>query len=65
MPHGIAILVFFLVGYIYFVKTFNGYSHNEEDVTQGLLKGTEIAKYTDKDGEFPGWTNNIFSGDNP
>ena len=62
MPHGIAILVFFLVGYIYFVKTFNGYSHNEEDVTQGLLKGTEIAKYTDKDGEFPGWTNNIFSG---
>ncbi|MDP2174936.1 MAG: YfhO family protein [Bacteroidota bacterium] len=61
-PHGLAILIFFIVGYIYFIKTFNGYMHNEEDVTQGLLKTTEIQKYTDEDGTFPGWTNSIFSG---
>jgi hypothetical protein len=61
-PHAIVILAFFLVGYVYYIKTFNGKSHKEEDVTQGLLKGTEIRKYTDKDGEFPGWTNSIFSG---
>jgi hypothetical protein len=61
-PHAIAILVFFLVGYIYYAKTFNGKIHKEDDVTQGLLKGSEIAKYTEKDGTFPGWTNSIFGG---
>jgi hypothetical protein len=61
-PHAIAILAFFLVGYVYYLKTFNGYSHKEEDITQGFLKGTELKKYTNEDGEFPGWTNSIFSG---
>src|SRR5690242_3254447 len=61
-PHAIAVLAFFLVGYVYYLKTFQGYSHSEEDVTQGLLKGSELKKYTDKDGHFPGWTNSIFSG---
>jgi len=62
LPHAAAILVFLLVAYIYFIRTFQGYMHKEEDVTQGLLKGTEIQKYTDKDGDFPAWTNSIFSG---
>lgn len=61
-PHAIAIFAFFLVGYVYYVKTFNGYIHKEDDVTQGLLKGSEIKKYTDANGDFPGWTNSIFSG---
>lgn len=61
-PHALVLLAFFLVGYVYYIKTFNGYSHKEDDVTQGILKGTELNKYTDKDGEFPGWTNSIFSG---
>ena len=61
-PHALVLLAFFLVGYVYYIRTFNGYSHKEDDVTQGLLKGTELVKYTDKDGEFPGWTNAIFSG---
>ncbi|MEZ4805423.1 MAG: hypothetical protein R2852_08045 [Bacteroidia bacterium] len=61
-PHAIVLLVFFCVGFIYFNKTFKGYSHKEDDVTQGLLKGTELNKYTDESGEFPGWTNSIFSG---
>jgi hypothetical protein len=61
-PHVIVILAFFLVGYLYYLRTFNGYTHSEEDVTQGLLKGSELKKYTDKDGNFPGWTNSIFSG---
>ena len=61
-PHALVLLAFFLVGYIYYLRTFNGYSHKEDDVTQGLLKGTEIVKYTNKNGEFPGWTNSIFSG---
>lgn len=62
VPHAIAIVAFLLVGYVYYLKTFNGYSHSEQDVTQGHIKGTEIRKYTDKDGNFPGWTNAIFSG---
>ena len=62
-PHALAILAFFIVGYIYYIRTFNGYTHREEDVTQGLLKSSEIRKYTDKEtGQFPGWTNSIFSG---
>ncbi len=61
-PHALVLLAFFLVGYVYYLRTFNGYSHKEDDVTQGLLKGTEIVKYTNKDGSFPGWTNAIFSG---
>jgi hypothetical protein len=61
-PHAISLLILFLVAYVYFIKTFNGYMHNEEDVTQGLLKSTEIQKYTQEDGSFPGWTNSIFSG---
>ncbi len=61
-PHAIIILAFFLVGYIYYKETFNGKIHKEDDVTQGLLKGSELKKYTDEDGNFPGWTNSIFSG---
>ncbi|MCC6817751.1 MAG: hypothetical protein IT245_02525 [Bacteroidia bacterium] len=61
-PHAIVVLVFFVVGFLYYKETFNGKIHKEDDVTQGLLKGTELVKYTDKDGEFPGWTNSIFSG---
>lgn len=61
-PHAIVVIVFLLVGYVYYLKTFNGYTHREDDVTQGLLKGTELSKYTDSKGEFPGWTNSIFSG---
>lgn len=61
-PHALVLLVFFLVGYVYYIKSFSGFTHREDDVTQGLLKGTEIMKYTDKDGNFPGWTNSIFSG---
>ncbi len=61
-PHAIVILAFFLVGYIYYKETFNGKIHKEDDVTQGLLKGSELKKYTDEDGNFPGWTNSIFSG---
>lgn len=61
-PHAIVVLAFFLVGFTYYKETFNGKIHKEDDVTQGLLKGTELVKYTDKDGNFPGWTNSIFSG---
>ncbi len=61
-PHAIAILAFFMISFVYYSKTFSGYTHQESDVVQGLLKGTEITKYTDKDGNFPGWTNSIFGG---
>ncbi len=61
-PHAIVIVVFFLVGYLYFFKTFQGYTNREEDVTQGLLKSTEITKYRELEGKTPGWTNSIFSG---
>lgn len=61
-PHILSIMVFFIVAAFYFAKTFQGYSHKEEDVTQGLLKGTELNKYTDAEGNFPAWTNSIFSG---
>lgn len=61
-PHALVLLAFFLVGYVYYIRTFNGYTHREDDVTQGLLKGSELKKYTDSNGEFPGWTNSIFSG---
>lgn len=61
-PHAIAIFCFFLVGCFYYIKTFQGKIHREDDVTQGLLKGTELKKYTTEDGDFPGWTNSIFSG---
>lgn len=61
-PHAIVILAFFLVGYLYFFKTFQGYTNREEDVTQGLLKSTEISKYRELEGKTPGWTNSIFSG---
>ena len=44
-PHALVLLAFFLVGYVYYIRTFNGYSHKEDDVTQGLLKGTELVKY--------------------
>ncbi len=61
-PHLFVIIAFFLIGYVYFIKTFNGYTHHESDVTQGNLKTTEIVKYKNIDGEVPGWTNSVFSG---
>ena len=61
-PHLFVIIIFFLVGYVYFIKTFNGYTNREEDVTQGIIKSTEIVKYKEKEGQVPGWTNSIFSG---
>ncbi|MES2618792.1 MAG: YfhO family protein [Bacteroidota bacterium] len=61
-PHLLVIIAFFTIGYAYFYKNFDGYTHKEEDVTQGLLKATEIVKYKQIDGAVPGWTNSIFSG---
>ena len=61
-PHAFVILAFFLIGYVYFLKTFQGYTNREEDVTQGLLKSTEIMKYKAIDNATPGWTNSIFGG---
>src|SRR6185369_16893567 len=61
-PHLFVIIAFFLVGYFYFIKTFNGFTHHESDVTQGNLKATEILKYKNTEGQVPGWTNSIFSG---
>jgi len=60
-PHFIAIVAFLIIGFLYFKPNFEGKTHKEEDVTQGLIKATEIKKYM-KDGEAPGWTNSIFSG---
>ncbi len=40
-PHALVLLAFFLVGYVYYIKSFNGYTHREDDVTQGLLKGCD------------------------
>lgn len=60
-PHLIAVLAFLVIGFLYFKPNFEGKTHKEEDVSQGLIKSTEIKKYM-KDGEAPGWTNSIFSG---
>lgn len=61
-PHFLAVLLFVGVGFLFYLQNFKGYTHREEDVTQGLLKATEIVKYKEKEGQVPGWTNSIFSG---
>jgi hypothetical protein len=61
-PHFFAILTFFAVAFIYFSPNFKDKTHRQEDVTQGLIKATELTRYTDENGDFPAWTNSIFSG---
>lgn len=61
-PHALIAVLFFLAAYIFFMPNFQHKNHSESDMSQYNASTTEINKYKDKDGEFPGWTNAIFSG---
>jgi hypothetical protein len=60
--HFIAVGVFLLVSFLYFLPTFSGKSHKEEDVRQSKLTMVEAEEYYEKEGKPVGWTNRIFSG---
>lgn len=62
IPHLIALVLFAVVSYIYFMPNFNGKVHSESDMFQGNAMSTEINKYEEAEGKLPLWTNSIFFG---
>lgn len=61
-PHALVAVIFFVAAYIFFMPNFQHKNHSESDMSQYNASTTEINKYKEKEGEYPGWTNGIFSG---
>jgi hypothetical protein len=61
-PHIIAILIFIILGSIYFAPQFRGYSLNQSDIKnfQGMSK--EISDFRQMEKKEPLWTNSMFGG---
>ena len=62
LPHIIAMVLFIVISYIYFMPNFNGKVHSESDMFQSNAMSTEINKYKEVEGTTPLWTNSIFFG---
>lgn len=61
-PHGLAILLFILISYMYFSPLLEGKRIQQSDTQQFRGMAKEIKDYREKTGEEPLWTNRLFSG---
>ena len=62
LPHIVAILIFIIIGAIYFSPQLNGYRINQSDVVQNLGMKKEIEDFRVKYNSEPLWTNSMFGG---
>ena len=62
IPHLIAILIFWIIGAIFFAPQYDGYDLNQGDVTNQIGMGKEITDYVQKNKTYPLWTNSMFGG---
>lgn len=62
IPHVIAIVLFIIVGLVYFSPQLQGYDLRQSDYDNYIGMSKEIKDYRDKANEDPLWTNSMFSG---
>jgi hypothetical protein len=62
LPHLIAIIVFAILGAVYFTPQFSGYGLNQGDITQFIGMSKEISDFRKMEKSEPLWTNSAFSG---
>lgn len=60
--HALFVGLMIAIATFYFLPTFNGKTHGMEDVRQSMLTMLEAKSYEAKEGEAPGWTNQLFGG---
>jgi len=60
--HALFVGLMLAIATLYFLPTFNGKTHGMEDVRQSMLTMLEAKSYEAKEGEAPGWTNQLFGG---
>jgi hypothetical protein len=62
LPHAIAVLIFLIVAVIYCRPVLEGKVLQQHDVTQWKAMAQNSYEYKEKHGNFPLWTNSMFSG---
>ncbi len=62
IPHAVAVIIFIIIGLVYFSPQLQGYDLRQSDYDNYLGMSKEIIDYRDKTGEEPLWTNAMFSG---
>lgn len=62
MPHAFALVVFLVLGAIYFAPQFDGYELNQSDIRQYIGMSKEISDYREMENKEPLWTNSAFGG---
>src|SRR5688500_8983596 len=62
LPHLVALLVFLIVAVIYCNPVLQGKVVQQHDVTQWRAMAQNSFEYKEKHGNFPLWTNGMFSG---
>ncbi|HEY4206553.1 MAG TPA: hypothetical protein VGM31_07070, partial [Puia sp.] len=61
-PHALALLIFLLAAYVYCTPAFNHHVLVQEDITQWKAMAQSSFEYKAKHGNFPLWTESMFSG---
>lgn len=62
LPHAIALIVFIILGAIYFSPQLDGYDLNQGDIRQYIGMSKEISDFRDTEHQEPLWTNSAFGG---
>jgi hypothetical protein len=62
MPHIVAVVIFIVLGAIYFAPQFDGYELNQSDIRQYIGMSKEISDYREMEHKEPLWTNSAFGG---
>lgn len=62
IPHFIAVLIFLIVGFIYFSPALEGKKLNQTDIIQGKGAQQEIQAYNETHDDVALWTNSMFAG---
>src|SRR5829696_9101170 len=62
LPHLIALVIFLLVALIFCKPALDGKVLQQHDLTQWKAMAKNLFDYKEKHGEFPLWTNGMFSG---
>ncbi len=62
LPHGLAIVVFLIITFVYFSPVFDGKTIEQHDIVQAKGAAQEANEYRLKTGHYPLWTNSMFGG---
>ena len=62
LPHLVAIIIFTILGAVYFVPQFDGYDLNQGDIRRHIGMSKEISDFRQMEKAEPLWTNSAFGG---